>query len=66
MHSGYLRLFFPQRLAPAWEALAQSFEHDKSVTIGKLDCTQYQSVCTAFEVKGYPTLLWIVDGKKVI
>lgn len=54
-----------QRLAPAWEALAHSFEHDKSVTIGKVDCTQYQSICTQYEVKGYPTLLWIVDGKKV-
>ncbi|KAG0724573.1 Thioredoxin domain-containing protein 5 [Chionoecetes opilio] len=54
-----------QRLLPAWEALANSFEHDKSVTIGKVDCTQYQSVCTQYEVKGYPTLLWIVDGKKV-
>ncbi|XP_050712885.1 thioredoxin domain-containing protein 5-like [Eriocheir sinensis] len=54
-----------QKLAPAWEALAHSFEHDKSVTIGKLDCTQHQSICTEFEVKGYPTLLWIVDGKKV-
>lgn len=54
-----------QRLAPAWEALAHSFEHDKSVTIGKVDCTQYQAICTQYEVKGYPTLLWIVDGKKV-
>ncbi|XP_045111657.1 thioredoxin domain-containing protein 5 homolog [Portunus trituberculatus] len=54
-----------QRLSPAWEALAHSFEHDKSVSIGKVDCTQYQSICTQYEVKGYPTLFWIVDGKKV-
>ena len=33
--------------------------------IGKVDCTQYKSICNDFEVKGYPTLLWIQDGKKV-
>lgn len=54
-----------QRLAPTWESLAKSFEHDKSVTIGKLDCTQFRDICHEYEVKGYPTLLWIEDGKKI-
>lgn len=54
-----------QRLAPAWESLAKSFEHDRSVKIGKLDCTRYQDICNEYEVKGYPTLLWIEDGKKI-
>ncbi|KAG7172585.1 thioredoxin domain-containing protein 5 homolog [Homarus americanus] len=54
-----------QRLAPTWESLAKTFEHDKSVTIGKLDCTQFRDICTEYEVKGYPTLLWIEDGKKI-
>ncbi|XP_064105135.1 thioredoxin domain-containing protein 5-like [Macrobrachium nipponense] len=53
-----------QRLAPAWESLAKSLEHDKSVSIGKLDCTKYRDICTEYEVKGYPTLLWIEDGKR--
>lgn len=54
-----------QRLAPTWDILAKTFEHDKSVTIGKLDCTKYREICTEYEVKGYPTLLWIEEGKKM-
>jgi len=54
-----------QKLAPVWDDLAKSLEHDKSVTIAKVDCTQHRSVCTDMEVKGYPTLLWIQDGKMV-
>lgn len=40
-------------------------EHDESVNIAKLDCTEYRPICKDFDVKGYPTLLWIEDGKKV-
>lgn len=54
-----------QRLAPTWEELAKTYETKSSVSISKIDCTQYRSICQDFEVKGYPTLLWIEDGKKV-
>lgn len=54
-----------QKLAPLWEQLSQSFQSDDTVSIAKVDCTQYRSVCNNFDVKGYPTLLWIEDGKKV-
>lgn len=54
-----------QRLAPTWDDLGKSLEHDTSITIAKIDCTQYRPICQDFEVKGYPTLLWIEDGKKV-
>lgn len=54
-----------QKLAPTWEQLAQSLEYDKNVAIAKVDCTQHRSVCNQFEIKGYPTLLWIEDGKKI-
>lgn len=54
-----------QKLAPTWEELGKSLEHDGSVSIAKIDCTQFRPVCQDFEVKGYPTLLWIEDGKKV-
>lgn len=39
-------------------------EYDPSVSISKIDCTQYRPICQDFDVKGYPTLLWIVNGKK--
>lgn len=55
-----------QKLAPVWEKLAQSLKNDDKISVSKIDCTQYRSICTQFDVKGFPTLLWIEDGKKVI
>lgn len=52
-----------QRLAPTWDQLAQSFEFDTSVKISKIDCTVNSLSCKHYQIKGYPTLLWIVDGK---
>ncbi|XP_043246793.1 thioredoxin domain-containing protein 5 homolog [Amphibalanus amphitrite] len=54
-----------QKLAPTWEKLAESLADDKSVNIAKIDCTTNRDTCSEYEVKGYPTLLWIQDGKKV-
>ena len=54
-----------QKLAPTWESLAQSVEHDPTVSVAKVDCTQHRTLCNDFDIKGYPTLLWIHDGKKV-
>lgn len=54
-----------QRLAPTWDELATALEYDPTVSISKVDCTQHRPICQDFEVKGYPTLLWIVDGKKI-
>ncbi|XP_015590317.1 thioredoxin domain-containing protein 5 homolog [Cephus cinctus] len=54
-----------QKLAPIWDELANSHSHDKSVSIAKIDCTQHRAVCSQFDIKGYPTLLWIEDGKKI-
>lgn len=30
--------------------------------MSQIDCTQHRPICVDFEVKGYPSLLWIVDG----
>lgn len=54
-----------QRLEPTWNELATTLEHDPTISISRIDCTQNRPICQDFEVKGYPTLLWIVDGKKV-
>merc|ERR1712212_742266 len=54
-----------QKLAPAWEELAKAFEKDEQVKIAKVDCTQHQAVCQEHEVRGYPTLQYIRNGKLV-
>ncbi|XP_017088141.2 thioredoxin domain-containing protein 5 homolog [Drosophila bipectinata] len=66
----FVKFFAPwcshcQRLAPTWEELAKELVTEPAVTISKIDCTQFRSICQDFEVKGYPTLLWIEDGKKI-
>ncbi|KAM0730141.1 Thioredoxin domain-containing protein 5-like protein [Formica fusca] len=54
-----------QKLAPTWDKLANSLCNDDIVSISKIDCTQHRSICGQFDIKGYPTLLWIEDGKKI-
>ncbi|XP_055844430.1 thioredoxin domain-containing protein 5 homolog [Episyrphus balteatus] len=54
-----------QRLAPVWDELANSLKDETSVSIAKIDCTLYRPICQDFEVKSYPILLWIEDGKKI-
>lgn len=58
-------LLIEQRLAPTWDELAVALEYDPSVSISKIDCTQHRPICVDYDVKGYPSLLWIVDGKRV-
>ncbi|XP_067118624.1 thioredoxin domain-containing protein 5 [Centruroides vittatus] len=54
-----------QKLVPVWKELANSLKFDGSIKISEIDCTAHRTACGEFEVKAYPTLLWIVDGKKV-
>jgi len=54
-----------QKLAPVWDELAKKFEADSKVKIAKLDCTQAQSVCQENEIRGYPTLAYFRNGRKV-
>lgn len=66
----FVKFFAPwcghcQKMAGTWDNLAQSVGQETGVSIGKVDCTQFRNLCNEFEVKGYPTLLWIKDGKKV-
>lgn len=63
----FLLFVFPprQRLAATWDELATAVEADQTVSVSKIDCTQHRPICVEYEVKGYPSLLWIVDGKRV-
>jgi len=66
--SHFVKFFAPwcshcQNLAPTWQKLAVKVKDD--VTVGKIDCTQSQKVCSMYNVMSYPTLLWIQDGKQV-
>ncbi len=51
-----------QKLAPVWEQLAREYSSNPSVHISKVDCTQETGTCGQLEVKGYPTLLLLVNG----
>lgn len=54
-----------KKLAPTWEKLAESLHFTTNVRVSQVDCTEHKEVCQRFEVKGYPSLLWIVDGQKI-
>ncbi|KAJ9078386.1 hypothetical protein DSO57_1007102 [Entomophthora muscae] len=49
--------------APTWEKLAEKCKG--FVNIGQVDCTTDKAVCESMEVRGYPTLKIIRNGKSV-
>ncbi|RAL50037.1 unnamed protein product [Cuscuta campestris] len=51
-----------KKLAPEYEKLATSFKKAKSVLIGKVDCDEHKSLCTKYDVSGYPTIKWFPKG----
>jgi len=54
-----------RNLAPTWVLLGESFQNDHSVSISMLDCDTHSLACQKYKIEGYPTLLWIVDGKVI-
>lgn len=49
----------------AYFILERSKLSHKALTCFQIDCTENRATCNELEVKGYPTLLWLKDGKKV-
>ncbi|XP_003384827.2 PREDICTED: thioredoxin domain-containing protein 5-like [Amphimedon queenslandica] len=53
-----------KRLAPTWDQLAEMAHETTHATIAKVDCTAETSLCSRFEITGYPTLILFSDGIK--
>lgn len=50
-------------MKPAWDQLGDEYAASSSVLIGDVDCTASgEELCDTFKVKGYPTILYFVDG----
>lgn len=54
-----------QKLAPTWDELAKLFEKDEVAKVAKVDCTLHQPICQEQEIRGYPTLVYFRDGRKL-
>lgn len=53
-----------QKLAPTWSDLAAYYNtHNKDVHIVKVDCTENSATCPKYDVRSYPTLILLQDGK---
>lgn len=50
-------------MKPDWDQLGDEYAASSSVVIGDVDCTaEGESLCSKFEVKGYPTIKYFLDG----
>ncbi|XP_013188179.2 thioredoxin domain-containing protein 5 homolog [Amyelois transitella] len=52
-----------QKLAPLWAELAVQYAHNEYIQIGKVNCMENDMTCKNFDIKQYPLLLWIVNGR---
>jgi len=50
-------------MKPDWDRLGEEYAASSSVVIGDADCTESgEALCTQFQVRGYPSLKYFVDG----
>ncbi|XP_034828531.1 thioredoxin domain-containing protein 5 homolog isoform X2 [Maniola hyperantus] len=52
-----------QRLAPIWSDLGAQYAHNEYIQIGKVNCLDSEVTCKNFDIKQFPYLLWIVNGR---
>ncbi|XP_017299960.1 protein disulfide-isomerase TMX3 [Diaphorina citri] len=48
-----------KRLEPIWAHVAQNLARVSSIRVGKLDCTVHTNTCRKFNVRMYPTIMFI-------
>lgn len=51
-----------KKLEPIWNQVAQTLYYS-SIRVGRVDCTRFSSVATAFDVHGFPTILFLKGDK---
>jgi len=51
-----------KKLAPIWDELADASKAE-GISIARVDCTKDYTLCTRFDVTGYPTLKFFDQGK---
>lgn len=54
-----------KKMAPTWIELENEFKDDPEVSILSVDCKKHKDICNNFNVSGYPSLIWIEDGKRI-
>ncbi|XP_018401055.1 PREDICTED: protein disulfide-isomerase TMX3 isoform X1 [Cyphomyrmex costatus] len=54
-----------KRLEPIWSHVAQHL-HATPIRVGRVDCTRFSSVTTAFKIKVFPTILFLKGDQKYV
>lgn len=54
-----------KEIAPQWKKLVDSPRDHKNYHVASVDCDEFDSVCSKYQIEEYPTILFLVNGKTV-
>ncbi|KAG9508413.1 Protein disulfide-isomerase TMX3 [Fragariocoptes setiger] len=55
-----------RNLEPTYDKVAETIYHKHDhLLVGRLDCAKYSSVCQEFDIKSYPTLMYISNERRI-
>jgi thioredoxin domain-containing protein 10 len=54
-----------KKMEPTWIHVAQAL-YQTNIRVGKIDCTRFKSACQAFQVQGYPTIVFIRGSNEYV